>query len=95
MISGTFQALPTTTTDDNGRSESTFTSTEGPHQQPIDLGTYVRGVSALDTEKLVRKEYEILDSEGDVLRGRKARAMLRGQLGVEAVVEVEDDFELV
>ncbi len=30
-----------------------------------------------ETEQLVEKEYEILDANGDTLRGRKARQTLR------------------
>jgi hypothetical protein len=54
-------------------------------------------VSAADTEKLVRKEYEILDSHGAVLKGRKARESLKGHSvpGTMAQTVSDNGFELV
>ncbi len=51
-----------------------------------------------ETGKLVEKEYEILDGNGDALKGRKARQTLRkaATQPIEVVDETEDDdFELV
>ncbi|KAF7520293.1 hypothetical protein G7054_g12811 [Neopestalotiopsis clavispora] len=52
-----------------------------------------------ETEKLVEKEYEILDNNGDALKGRKARRNLRrggsAPLAEEPAVVEEDGFELV
>jgi len=54
-----------------------------------------------ETEKLVAKEYEILDANGDAVRGKRARRTLRQAASASpearpqpAVLE-EDDFELV
>lgn len=74
--------------------------------QPLALDVFVKaggGASGRATEKLVEKEYEILDGNGDALKGRKARQNLRksgspragGLAAAEDGVEVEDGFELV
>ncbi len=51
------------------------------------------------TEKLVEKEYEILDGNGEPLRGKKARQSLRKAVTgpIEEVDEHENDdgFELI
>ncbi|KAL2200444.1 hypothetical protein P885DRAFT_66129 [Corynascus similis CBS 632.67] len=61
-----------------------------------------------ETERLVEKEYEVLDANGDAVRGRKAKAVLRkgtgrvkgndtatGGEGDKDGEEVEDGFELI
>lgn len=66
---------------------------------PTSLEQYVRPSAkpGRETEKLVSREYEVLDDKGDVVRGRKARATLarKHDSAPEALVEEEDDFELV
>ncbi|KAK4244283.1 hypothetical protein C7999DRAFT_17444 [Corynascus novoguineensis] len=61
-----------------------------------------------ETERLIEKEYEVLDVNGDAVRGRKAKAILRkgtervkgndtaaGGEGDKDGEEVEDGFELI
>lgn len=65
------------------------------------LEDYVRPGSgtktaAAVTDRLVAREYEVLDLRGDVVRGRKARQSLRrGESAAEEVPEEDDGFELV
>lgn len=74
-----------------------FDRTETPGK-PLSLELFVK-TNTKETEKLVEKEYEILDSNGDALKGRKARKNLRRQnqpLTIDEPAVVEDDgFELV
>lgn len=74
-----------------------FDRTESPGK-PLSLDVFVKS-NPKETEKFVEKEYEILDYNGDSLKGRKARQNLRRKNHVPAVEEpdvVEDDgFELV
>lgn len=69
--------------------------------RPLTLGVFVK-TKERDTEKFVANEYEVIDVNGDALKGRKARRNLRrGAAGVagksadEDVEVVEDGFELV
>ncbi|ETS83805.1 hypothetical protein PFICI_05681 [Pestalotiopsis fici W106-1] len=67
--------------------------------RPLSLEVFVK-TNTKETEKLVEKEYEILDNNGDALKGRKARRNLRRQGGSVPLTEepsvVEDDgFELI
>ncbi|KAH8681603.1 hypothetical protein BX600DRAFT_429524 [Xylariales sp. PMI_506] len=66
--------------------------------KPLALDAFIKS-NPRETEKLVEKEYEILDSNGDALKGRKARQNLRRQSPrtmPEEPATVEDDgFELV
>lgn len=66
--------------------------------RPLTLEVFVK--TGRDTEKLVEKEYEVVDVNGDALKGRKARRNLRGgaKSGAKATEEAEvdeDGFELV
>jgi hypothetical protein len=72
-----------------------FDRTQSPGK-PLSLDIFVKTNPRL-TEKLVEKEYEILDTNGDALTGRKARRNLRRQPQPFAEPEtVEDDgFELI
>ncbi|OLN95646.1 hypothetical protein CCHL11_04821 [Colletotrichum chlorophyti] len=67
-----------------------FDKNESPGR-PLTLDVFVK-TNGRDTERMVEKEYEILNENGQVLKGRKARQNLRHeQLGV-----AEDDgFQLV
>jgi len=59
---------------------------------PVSLDSFVKPLRSEDTEKMVRKEYEIVGLQGEVLRGRRAREALRRP----NVVVVDDDgFELI
>lgn len=79
-----------------------FDRTDSPGQ-PLALDVFVKAANGgRATEKFVEKEYEILDGNGDALKGRKARQNLRksgsprsGGQAVEEGIEVEDGFELV
>ncbi|KAK9417765.1 hypothetical protein SUNI508_01522 [Seiridium unicorne] len=66
--------------------------------KPLSLEIFVK-TNPKETEKFVEKEYEILDNNGDALKGRKARRNLRRQNQLESAEEpaiVEDDgFELI
>lgn len=68
--------------------------------RPLTLEVFVKKTGR-DTEKLVEKEYEVLDVNGDALKGRKARRNLRGGAKSSAKLtdkeaEVDEDgFELV
>jgi len=84
-----------------------FDRTDTPGR-PLTLEVFVKNTAGRDTEKLVEREYEVLDGNGDAVRGRRARAVLRrgpskerdaaggGDGGeVEEMREVEGGFELV
>jgi hypothetical protein len=73
-----------------------FDRTESP-VNVLSLDIFVK--PDVQTEKLVEKEYEILDANGDALRGKKARRNLRKAASnpIEtAPVEGDDEeFELI
>ena len=52
-----------------------FSQTDVP-TTPQPLSIFVK-VTGRETEKLVEKEYEVLDDNGQALKGRKARYNLR------------------
>lgn len=91
---GMIRPQPTATPD---RFLYSFDATDTPGK-PLSLDIFVKP-NTKETEKLVEKEYEIVDSNGDELKGRKARLRnLRrpNQGGVAEPDVVEDDgFELV
>lgn len=68
--------------------------------RPLTLEVFVK-TTGRDTEKFVEKEYEVIDSHGDALKGRKARRNLRrgasvGPKGADEELEIDEDgFELV
>ena len=74
-----------------------FDHTDSPGK-PLSLEIFVK-TNPKETEKFVEREYEILDSNGDALRGRKARSNLRQKSSASPSLEpqiVDDDgFELV
>ncbi|KAI2629552.1 hypothetical protein GGR54DRAFT_267545 [Hypoxylon sp. NC1633] len=74
-----------------------FDRAESPGK-PLTLDVFVKA-NPKETEKFVEKEYEILDNNGDALKGRKARQNLRRKNHAQATEEpdiIEDDgFELV
>ncbi|KAK4236369.1 hypothetical protein C8A03DRAFT_16983 [Achaetomium macrosporum] len=81
-----------------------FDRTDSPGA-PLTLEVFVKKTTWRETEKLVEREYEVLDGNGESLRGRRATALLRkggttGEGGKESGGDeeqgVEDDgFELV
>ncbi|KAK4217809.1 hypothetical protein QBC37DRAFT_33163 [Rhypophila decipiens] len=72
-----------------------------PHL-PVTLGSLVK-TTGRDTEKLVEKEYEVINTNGESLTGRKARRDLRKghtgdpgtALGPEESIVEDEGFELV
>jgi len=68
--------------------------------RPLALDVFVK-TTGRDTERLVEKEYEVLDANGEPLRGRKARRNLRkavtdlGRAQDADAAEEDDGFELV
>ncbi|CAJ2501863.1 Uu.00g047160.m01.CDS01 [Anthostomella pinea] len=74
-----------------------FDRTESPGK-PLSLDIFVK-TNPKETEKFIEKEYEILDVNGDALKGRKARQNLRRKNNMPMALEpeiIEDDgFELV
>ncbi len=74
-----------------------FDRTETPGK-PLSLDVFVK-TNPRETEKFVEKEYEILDANGEALKGRKARRNLRQQSphanGGEVGIIEDEGFELV
>lgn len=76
-----------------------FDRTDTPGR-PLTLEVFVK-TTGRETEKFVEKEYEVIDGNGDALKGRKARQNLRRGMtaGAKAANEDfeidEDGFELV
>ena len=74
-----------------------FDRSETPGK-PLSLDVFVK-TNPRETEKLVEKEYEILDGNGEPLRGRKARRDLRRKspkpIAEESGTIDDDGFELV
>lgn len=74
-----------------------FDQTESPGK-PLSLDVFVK-TNTKATEKFVEKEYEILDYNGDPVKGRKAlKDLHRGKTAplIEEAALVEDEgFELV
>lgn len=61
--------------------------------RPLPLETFVKSDERA-TERLVAKEYQVLDMSGEVLTGRKARGHLRRSPSTQ-FTEEDDGFELV
>ena len=76
-----------------------FDRTDSPGR-PLTLEVFVK-TTGRETEKLVEREYEVLDGNGEAVRGRRARAVLRRtgtskEREAEGGKEEEDEeFELV
>jgi hypothetical protein len=71
-----------------------FDRTDSPNQ-PLSLDIFVK-TTGRETERLVEREYEILDANGQALRGRKARKDLRKPSTTPEDSIIEDDgFELI
>ncbi|KAI6316782.1 hypothetical protein MCOR34_004197 [Pyricularia oryzae] len=83
-----------------------YDTTETPGlRAPVGLDLYVK-TNPKTTERFVEKEYEIVDTNGDLLKGRKARRDLRKSAGGPSAAERpatasthidddDDDFELL
>ncbi|KAB5576473.1 hypothetical protein GE09DRAFT_1216169 [Coniochaeta sp. 2T2.1] len=62
---------------------------------PLSLDVFVKQPTARDTERLVEKEYEVVDENGLALKGKERKGNLRKTgSGVEEA-RVEDGFEIV
>jgi hypothetical protein len=102
--SGMFPGAATTVPPADADVLYSFDRTDTPGR-PLTLEVFVKNTSGRDTEKLVEREYEVLDGNGDAVRGRRARAVLRrggskerdaaGGGEVEEMREVEGGFELI
>lgn len=62
---------------------------------PLTLDVFVKAPTARDTERLVEKEYEVVDEHGQALKGREAKRNLRMSGSEPAERSVDDGFELV
>ncbi|KAK1826749.1 hypothetical protein QBC39DRAFT_13602 [Podospora conica] len=74
-----------------------FDSLDTPGR-PYTLDFFVKAPTARETEKFVEKEYEILDTHGQALKGRKARRELRqahADPGAQETIVEDEGFELV
>lgn len=71
-----------------------FDRAETTPGRPLALDVFVTA-GARDTERLVEKEYEVLDANGEALRGRKARRNLRQAAAAQHAVMEDEEFELV
>lgn len=63
--------------------------------QPVTLDVFVKAPTARDTERLVEKEYEVVDENGQALKGREAKRNLRKSSSNLAAEKSVDGFELV
>lgn len=64
--------------------------------RPLSLDVFIKAPTARDTEKLVEKEYEVVDENGQALKGREAKRNLRKSGSHLAAEKAADDgFELV
>lgn len=59
------------------------------------LGGFVMAPTDRAMERLVEREYEILDVHGNALKGRKARRTLRNAKSADLTIAEDDDFEVV
>lgn len=68
-----------------------FDLAESPYR-PLSLDVFIKNATGRETERMVEKEYEILNENGQILKGREARQNLRRDY----VLTAEDEgFELV
>lgn len=98
------ELLPSMTLDGSQATASdgplySFDRTDSPGR-PLALDIFVKPATARDTERFVEKEYEIVDGNGQTLKGRKARRNLRksgSDLPDQGDVDVgqDEEFELV
>ncbi|CAK7210283.1 hypothetical protein SBRCBS47491_000724 [Sporothrix bragantina] len=61
----------------------------------LPLAAFVKEPSVKDTERMVNREYEIVDSNGSTATGRRARELLRQSPTSSAVPTTDGDFELI
>ncbi|CAK7269627.1 hypothetical protein SEPCBS57363_003697 [Sporothrix epigloea] len=79
---------------DNGAPLHSFDMLDSPlHSLP--LAAFVKEPSVRDTERMVNREYEIVDSNGATATGRRARELLRRSPTLCAIPATDGDFELI
>ncbi|CAK7563381.1 MAG: hypothetical protein SEPTF4163_001249 [Sporothrix epigloea] len=79
---------------DNGVPLHSFDMLDSPlHSLP--LAAFVKEPSVRDTERMVNREYEIVDSNGATATGRRARELLRRSPSLCAIPATDGDFELI
>ena len=63
---------------------------------PLSLDVFVKQPTGRDTERLVEKEYEVVDENGLALKGKERKGNLRkAGSGLEESPRVDDGFEIV
>lgn len=74
-----------------------FDRKDTPDSRPLTLDVFVKEPDAAkETEKLVAKEYEVLDGNGESVKGKKAKKVLNtGKTDLEERIVEDDGFELV
>jgi hypothetical protein len=73
-----------------------FDRTESPNL-PQSLEVYLKPTTERDTERFVQREYEILDVDGELVRGTMAKSVLRrrsSNMQLQGAAE-DDGFELI
>ncbi|CAK7270024.1 hypothetical protein SEPCBS119000_003872 [Sporothrix epigloea] len=79
---------------DGGTPLHSFDMLDSPlHSLP--LAAFVKAPSVRDTERMVNREYEIVDSNGAMATGRRARELLRQPPALYAIPATDGDFELI
>ncbi|CAK7241882.1 MAG: hypothetical protein STHCBS139747_003355 [Sporothrix thermara] len=68
--------------------------TDGPLRS-LPLAAFIKKPTVRDTERLVNREYEIVDSDGSTATGRRARELLRQSAPSTIEPTTDDDFELI
>jgi hypothetical protein len=72
-----------------------FDASSSPNQ-PQSLNGYIKPVKEKGTERLIQREYEVVDSYGQASRGKRATQNLRKEANsMELDPTVEDDFQLI
>lgn len=74
-----------------------FDRKDTPDSRPLTLDVFVKEPDAAkETEKLVAKEYEVLDGNGESVKGKKAKRVLNtGKTDLDEHAAEDDGFELV
>ncbi|CAK7213966.1 hypothetical protein SCUCBS95973_001980 [Sporothrix curviconia] len=73
---------------------SDLSDLDGP-MRSLPLAAFVKEPSVRDMERMVNREYEIVDSNGSTATGRRARELLRQSPISSSAPATDGDFELV
>ncbi|EGS21095.1 uncharacterized protein CTHT_0029360 [Thermochaetoides thermophila DSM 1495] len=76
----TEDANPTPSAVDDSPSSALNDIIEAPTPPPLPLEAFVK-TTGRETERLVEREYEVLDDNGEVVKGKRVRRVLRGNKG--------------